>query len=144
MNVLFVCTGNTCRSPMAAALLNKMALEKGLELSIESAGVLAVEGENASSEAIVAMSEYGIDLMGHHAQNVTQELIEKSDLILTMTQAHKMLFLEVAPEKVYTLGEFAGLDYDIEDPFGGDVEDYRRTAKQIEDALEKVLDRLQR
>lgn len=142
MNILFVCTGNTCRSPMAAGMMHKIAEEKNLDIRIESAGLFANEGENASSEAIIVMLEYGVDLTGHHAQIINEELIEKSDLILTMTPAHKMVLNDIAQNKTYTLCEYAGLDYDIEDPFGGSVEDYRRTAEQIEKAVLKVAERI--
>ena len=142
MNILFVCTGNTCRSPMAAALLNKVAVEKNLDIRIESAGIFANDGENASSEAIIAMQAYGIDLTGHHAEQITEELIEKSDLILTMTPAHKLVFNNVAEDKTYTVCEYAGLEGDIDDPFGGDVEEYLETAKQLERAVELIADRL--
>lgn len=143
MNILFVCTGNTCRSPMAAALFNKIATERGLDVRIESAGLFATDGENASNEAIVAMQKYDIDLLGHHAQAVNTELLEKSDLILTMTPAHKMVLFESVPEKVFTLCEYAGVSYDIEDPFGGDVEEYEECAEEIYAALERVADRLE-
>jgi len=62
MNILFVCTGNTCRSPMAAALFNKIAMEKDLDVRIESAGLFANDGEAASANSIAAMKDYGIDL----------------------------------------------------------------------------------
>lgn len=143
MNILFVCTGNTCRSPMAAAMFNKVAVERNLDVRIESAGIFANEGENASSEAIIAMQSYGIDLTGHHAQQINEELIKESDLILTMTPAHKMVFNNVADGKVYTLCEYVGLDYDIDDPFGGDVDDYMETAKQIETAVVLLADKLE-
>ncbi|HIU49288.1 MAG TPA: low molecular weight protein arginine phosphatase [Candidatus Avimonoglobus intestinipullorum] len=143
MNILFVCTGNTCRSPMAAALMNKIAMERDLDVRIESAGIFAHEGDNATTEAVLAMRKYGIDLLGHHAQPINEELLQKSDLILTMTAAHKLLFAEAAPDKVYTLAEYAGLDEDIEDPFGGDVEEYEACAEQIYQALLKVADRLE-
>lgn len=143
MNILFVCTGNTCRSPMAAGLMNKIAMERDLDVRIESAGIFANEGENASSEAIVVMRKYGVDLTGHHAQPINEELIEKSDLILTMTPAHKLIFESVAADKTYTLCEYAGLDYDIADPYGGSVEDYEKTAKQIEEAVLRVADKIQ-
>ena len=142
MNILFVCTGNTCRSPMAAALFNKIATEKNLDVRIESAGLFASDGENASNEAIIAMQKYDIDLLGHHAQSVNAELLEKSDIILTMTAAHKMVLMQSAPEKVFTICEFAGVDYDIEDPYGGDVEEYEECAETLYEVLEKVAERL--
>lgn len=142
MNVLFVCTGNTCRSPMAAALFNKIAIERGLDVRIESAGLFAMDGETASNEAIIVMQKYDIDLLGHHAQSINSELLEKSDLILTMTAAHKMVLEQSVPDKVYTLCEYAGADFDIDDPFGGDVEDYEECAAQIYEALGKAADRL--
>lgn len=142
MNVLFVCTGNTCRSPMAAALFNKIAVERNLDVRIESAGLFAQEGEPASNEAIIAMQKYDIDLLGHHAQPINTELLEKSDLILTMTAAHKMVLEPSCPGKVYTLCEYAGADFDIDDPFGGDVEEYEECAAQLYDVLGKAADRL--
>jgi len=128
---------------MAAGLMNKEAIKRNLDIRIESAGIFAQEGENASTEAIIAMHEYGVDLTGHHSQMINEELIEKSDLILTMTPAHKMVFNNVASDKTFTVGEFAGLDFDIEDPFGGDVEDYLKTAAQLEEAVLKIAERIE-
>ena len=142
MNILFVCTGNTCRSPMAAGLFNKIAIEKNLDVRIESAGLFANEGEGASTEAIIAMKKYDIDLMGHHSQAINSELLEKSDLIFTMTAAHKMVLSPSAPDKTYTLCEFAGIDGDIDDPFGGDVEEYEDCAEEIYNALLKVAEKI--
>lgn len=142
MNILFVCTGNTCRSPMAAALMNKIARDEDLDVRIESAGVFAEEGQPASTEAIVAMKKYDIDLLGHHAQQINSELIEKSDLILTMTEGQKMLFADVAPDKVYTLCEYAGVEGDIDDPYGGDVEEYEEVAEILYLALQAMVEKL--
>lgn len=142
MNILFVCTGNTCRSPMAAALFNKIAIEKNLDVRIESAGLFANEGEGASTEAIIAMKKYDVDLMGHHSQAINSELLEKSDLIFAMTAAHKMVLAPSAPDKTYTLCEFADIDGDIDDPFGGDVEEYEECAQEIYNALLKVAEKI--
>ena len=142
MNILFVCTGNTCRSPMAAALFNKIAVEQGLDVLIESAGIFANEADGASSEAVIAMKKYDIDLLGHHAQTINTELLEKSDLILTMTAAHKMVLEPSCPGKTYTLCEYAGTDGDIPDPFGCDVDEYEECADKIYDALLKVAKRI--
>lgn len=142
MNILFVCTGNTCRSAMAAALFNKIAIEKNLDVRIESAGIFAHDGEPASNEAVIAMKKYDIDLLGHHAQSINTELIEKSDLILTMTMAHKMVLEPSAKGKVFTIYEYAGLGCDIEDPYGGDVAEYEECAEKLYNALVKVAEKL--
>ena len=144
MNVLFVCTGNTCRSPMAAALFNKIATEKDLDVRIESAGIFAEEGAPASTEAIIVMKEYDIDLLGHHAQPINTELLEKSDVILTMTAAHKMLLEQYAEGKVFTLSEYADLDDDIDDPFGGDVEEYKECADELYNTLLLVAEKMKK
>lgn len=144
MNILFVCTGNTCRSAMAAAIMNKIAAENDLDIRIESAGVFAEIGQSASENAVKALEKYGIDLSQHRTQPVTDELIEKSDIILTMTEGHKMLLSQMAKDKVYTLLEFTGSDGDITDPYGGDLEEYEECAKEIYDVLvdaaEKIAD----
>jgi len=143
MNILFVCTGNTCRSPMAAAIMNKLAIENGLDVRIESAGLFAAEGEPASPEAIEALKKYDIDLSDHRSQQITPELIEKSDLIITMTEAHKLVLQDVAKEKTVTVCELAGLDDEIDDPFGGDLEDYIETADKLYIALTQISDKLE-
>ncbi|MDY3031724.1 MAG: low molecular weight protein arginine phosphatase [Clostridia bacterium] len=142
MNILFVCTGNTCRSPMAAAIMEKIAVENDLDVLIESAGLFAEVGGKASENAIKALDEMGIDLTFHQTKPITEELIEKSDIILTMTRAHKELLKPMAGGDVYTLKEFAGDDGDISDPYGGDLDEYRETAKEIYDALVDVAERI--
>ncbi len=143
MNVLFVCTGNTCRSPMAAALFDKIAQDKDLPVKIESAGLYAKDGEGASAEAIVAMKAYDIDLLGHRAKTINAELLERSDLVLTMTNAHKMVLEQYLHDKVYTLMEFAGLLGDIPDPYGKDADEYKKCAESIYQALLKVAEKFE-
>ena len=143
MNLLFVCTGNTCRSPMAAAIMNKLAEENNLDLRIESAGMFATDGEKATPEAIEAIRKYEIDLDYHISQQITPELIEKSDLIITMTEAHKMVLQDTAKEKTCTLCELAGISGDIEDPFGGDVEDYTEVCDKLYIALTQLCNKLE-
>lgn len=142
MKILFVCTGNTCRSPMAAALMNKIAENNDLDISADSAGIYADAGEPASDEAIAVMSDYGIDLSSHSSRNITDNMIAESDLILTMTEGHKMMTSALAPDKIFTICEFAGYDGDIIDPFGGDVEEYEETAEAIYDCLTEIAEKI--
>ena len=142
MKILFVCTGNTCRSAMAAAMLNDIAVKNDLNVLIDSAGVFAEVGGKAADEAIAAMERRGIDLSGHRTKPLTDELIDMADVILVMTEAHKQLVESVAKGKVHTLLEYAGGEGDISDPYGGDAEEYERTASEIYDALVDIAEKL--
>lgn len=108
--ILFVCTGNTCRSPMAETILKDMAADSKEEYEIISAGTTALAGEPAAGEAVRALEEIGVVMTGHKSQPVTPELLEKVDLIITMTRGHKERILELMPragEKTFTLKEFS-------------------------------------
>lgn len=142
MNILFVCTGNTCRSAMAATIMDKIAVENDLDVFIESAGIFAEEGMGASENAIKALAKYGIDLTNHRTQPVTEDLIKQCDVILTMTQAHKQVLEPMAKGKVYTLLEYAGSQGDVQDPYGGDLEEYEECAQEIYDALVDVAEKI--
>ena len=144
MNILFVCTGNTCRSPMAAAILSKISSDNNIDLMIDSAGIMAEDNAPASDNAISAMIEMRIDISNHRAHQITNDDIIQADLILTMTEGQKMILDQLAPGKIFTLTEFAGSFGDISDPYGGDLDEYRETAKEIYDvmvdAAEKIMD----
>lgn len=142
MNILFVCTGNTCRSAMAAAIMDKIAVENDLDVFIESAGIFAAEGESASEEAIKAVAKLGIDLTSHRTQPVTEDLIKQCDLILTMTEAHKQILAPMAQGKVFRLLEYSGSEGDIQDPYGGDEEEYEEAMKEIYDAIVDVAEKI--
>lgn len=139
--ILFVCTGNTCRSAMAAAIMNDIAVKNDLNVLIDSAGVFANEGDTASDNAVEVLKKKGIDLSGHRAKQLTPELVDMADVILVMTSSHKQMFDGI--DKVHTLLEYAGLSGDISDPFGGGLSVYEKTAEEIQTALDIISERLE-
>ncbi|WP_188399377.1 MULTISPECIES: low molecular weight protein arginine phosphatase [Sporomusa] len=137
--ILFVCTGNTCRSPMAAALLADIAEKAGMagRISIASAG-LAAGRQPASAQARSVMRQAGLNVDNHCSQQLTLQLLTAADVILTMTAAHKQALVGMAAGlegKLYTLAEFAGETRDVSDPFGGSEAVYRECAGQIRQLL---------
>lgn len=146
--VLFICTGNTCRSPMAEAILNKMLQDRDHNshgiISL-SAGLNALDDMEATPQAIEIMRSVGIDLSRHRSRSVDDELIRDVDLILTMTRHHYHQLQEQFPHvqhKVYTLAEYAGLPTEeVSDPYGQGIEAYRLARQQIESLLEIIVNR---
>lgn len=144
MNILFVCTGNTCRSPMCEGFFRKLIRDaKRTDLQCESAGLAAFPASPASSNAVEVMKQAGIDLSRHRASGLTAERIEKADRIIVMTASHKAAILKRCPEarpKVFLLGEFAsGPSGDIADPFGGNTEVYQECFREMKSALENLF-----
>lgn len=145
--VLFVCTANICRSPLAAGIFDALAEEQGLEAAASSAGVAALVGEPAAPHAHRATGELGIDLDGHRARQVDAALLEGADLVLTMTPAHRDLLRREFGEragKVYTLPEYATGDgaIGIADPYGHSLGAYRASAREILGYVERTVERL--
>lgn len=134
MKILFVCTGNTCRSPMAEGIMNVKAKEKNLEITAESAGIFAFPGDEASKNAVKAASCFGADISGHRARRINAYMVEEFDFFLCMTEGHKMALSSfVPPEKLLTLGN-------IPDPYGGDEEVYQHCAERISAELDKFIE----
>ncbi len=137
-SVLFVCTANICRSPMAEGLLKIITRDREEQWEIQSAGVWAYNDQPAAINTIKILEEYGIDLSDHRSKSITEDLLEDFYLILVMERNHKET-LEIAfPDrlsKIFMLGELDGSMKDIQDPIGGSIEDFRSMAEQINTIL---------
>ena len=110
MKIMFICTGNICRSAMAHVMLEKRAKEANKNIEVYSCGVFAENGDVSTEEAIETMQEYGIDLKKHRATNIRNSNIENMDVILCATTAHKNNVIAMYPnlkEKVFTMKEYA-------------------------------------
>ncbi len=148
MRILVVCSGNTCRSPLAAALLSaRLQTIAGLaDAVVSSAGTSAWDGAPASEGAYLVALERGLDLSGHRARMLTANLVRDADLVLTMTDAHAHRVADLGGAgKVYPLAAFSGADVsigDIPDPAGGSVADYRETAELLDRLLAGAVERL--
>lgn len=136
--ILFVCTGNTCRSPMAEGIFNEFAHQHGIDAKALSAGIFVTE-RTVSKNAVKVMAELGIDISVHIPTRIDDCLVNDSDLILTMTENHKKHLVSngASADKVFTLAEYVGEDFEISDPYGGDIELYRKTCNEIRSLIEK-------
>lgn len=149
---LFVCTGNTCRSPMAEGLFRKMLSDKlqcdVMELAdrgyqVASAGVAAGPGSPAASDAVRLLLSEGIDLTRHVSQQLTEELLDQADLVLTMTSGHREAILMSRPDVEQKVVLLSPEGRDISDPIGGGVAEYESCKSEIETYLRKLIDEIE-
>ncbi len=145
--ILLVCTGNICRSPIAAALLQRALAERRVEgMEVASAGTGAWDGAPVSEGAYLVGLERGLDLSSHRARLLTRELVEEADLVLTMARHHRARVDELGGEgHVFVLGEFAGREGDeaeVSDPFGGELQVYRDTFTELEGLIQATVERI--
>ena len=147
MRILFVCTGNTCRSALADALARKVVVERGLQdVDVQSAGTSAWDGAPASDGALLVGMERGLDLSQHRSQTLTRELVQSSDLVLAMGPHHlERIEALGGTGKAYLLTDFASRGKNVRpvnDPIGGELDLYRATADELEQEVRRVFDRI--
>lgn len=135
MKVLFICTDNTCRSPMAKAVFDSISEKSSADVIADSAGIAAGECEDADPNAVLAMAEIGLDISSHKTKNVTPKMLSDSDYIIVMSEEQKeklSAFDSLLTDKIRVL--------DVDDPSGHPIEAYRLCRSQIKEHLAMISD----
>lgn len=138
MKVLFVCTGNTCRSPMAEGLFRKIVSDRNIDnIECSSAGLFAMTGDDPAVNAVKACERFGVDISSHRARRITSYILDETDKFVCMTKEHAAsLSMYVPSEKVLVLGN------GVPDPYGGNLEEYIICANLIKNTLEEQFDEI--
>ena len=146
-SVLFVCTANVCRSPMAMAIFRNLVQGDQEDWEVASAGTWAIEGVPVTSKALFVLQSKGLDISDHRSQTVSRELIDRFDLILTMEKNQKEALSAEFPQRarrIFLLSEMIGLVYDVPDPIGKPLIDFQNTVNEIEQTLKLGLPKIRR
>ncbi len=138
--IIFICTGNTCRSPMAEIILKKKIKDAGIiGIRVSSAGLSANAGAKISGNSALALKKLGYKVGAFKSKMATPNMIKRAELVICMTSEHKRYLAGF--DRVYSISEVTGLP-DISDPYGGDIETYVNTSMQIERACEIIIKEL--
>ncbi len=146
-SVLFVCTANMCRSPMAEVLFGEIIRNEGEaeDWWVDSAGVSAFDGEQATNNTRLVAGERGLDLKSHRSKLTSRAVVEPFSLVLVMEERHRMMLRDAFPDladRVYLLKEMVGETDDVHDPIGTDIVNYRAMADEVSTALTEGLNRI--
>lgn len=143
-HILFVCSGNICRSPLAEVMTRSALTEAGIDAVVQSCGTAALTGQRAENGARYAAARLGLLLDEHRAQPVTRELIDDASLVVCVTDRHRDHVRQFFPRgraKIVSFDELTGLG-DIPDPYGGNEADYRALRDQLEKGMPKIVERI--
>jgi protein-tyrosine phosphatase len=146
--VLFVCTANICRSPMAEAILNALASDMGVPVEARSAGTAALVNEPITPHAEAALEEVGVYAKGHRARQVDAAMLEEADLVLAMTPEHAATLRRLSPDSADRVHTMMGYAYGvpggegIADPYGQSMAVYRASARRIFECVQSLVPRL--
>ena len=145
-HILFVCTANICRSPVAEAVLRNRLQERGMDdWTVRSAGTWAIQERAAAKNSIRVLAERGMDIADHRSRMVTNEILDQADLILCMESGHVEALKAEFPEaahRIHLLSAMAGEKTSISDPYRGPLEEYKRMATIVTDLIDRGLQRI--